>query len=89
MKSSPSRRLTFTLTLCRPVRLRNTLPSRPVSCSAARYHAKRKAGKRAALQSGGDTRLQGALVTGQQVRADIGGKLDIASVQDSGILTTA
>ena len=78
MKSSPSRR--FTLALCRPVRVPNTLPSRPVSCSAARHPTQRRAGKRAALQSG---RRQGAVVTAQPVSAEVGGKRDIASVSDT------
>ncbi len=35
------------------------------------------------LQSGGDTTLQGAVVAANQVKADIGGSLNIESLQDS------
>nr|WP_284047542.1 hemagglutinin repeat-containing protein [Guyparkeria hydrothermalis] len=40
------------------------------------------AGKAASLQSGSDTALIGAVVTGQRVEADVGGDLRIESVQD-------
>ncbi|WP_169303638.1 hemagglutinin repeat-containing protein [Guyparkeria sp. SB14A] len=40
------------------------------------------AGETASLQSGGDTALVGAVVTGQRVQADVGGDLRIESVQD-------
>ena len=40
------------------------------------------AGKTASLQSGSDTALIGAVVTGQRVEADVGGDLRIESVQD-------
>ncbi|KTG17131.1 MULTISPECIES: hemagglutinin repeat-containing protein [unclassified Guyparkeria] len=40
------------------------------------------AGQNARLQSGHDTALVGAVVTGQQVQSDVGGELRIASAQD-------
>ncbi|MDZ5604334.1 hemagglutinin repeat-containing protein [Pseudomonas sp. RP23018S] len=40
------------------------------------------AGNRVALESGGDTRLKGAVVSGKQVTADVGGDLTVQSLQD-------
>nr|WP_231741803.1 hemagglutinin repeat-containing protein [Paucibacter sp. KCTC 42545] len=42
-----------------------------------------KAREQVSLQSGGDTVLQGAVVQGQQVKADVGGDLKVQSLQDS------
>ena len=42
-----------------------------------------QAGNTASIDSGGDTTLKGAVVAGQRVTADIGGKLAIESLQDS------
>ncbi|WP_238922500.1 two-partner secretion domain-containing protein [Achromobacter ruhlandii] len=41
------------------------------------------AGERLALESGGDTRLRGAVASGRQVVADVGGSLSIESLQDT------
>ncbi|WP_348995266.1 hemagglutinin repeat-containing protein [Achromobacter sp. HNDS-1] len=41
------------------------------------------AGERLALESGGDTRLRGAVASGRQVVADAGGNLSIESLQDA------
>ncbi|WP_242609840.1 hemagglutinin repeat-containing protein, partial [Comamonas thiooxydans] len=41
------------------------------------------AGNSVTLQSGGDTHLKGAVVSGKQVIADVGGDLNIESLQDS------
>ncbi|MCV6795364.1 hemagglutinin repeat-containing protein, partial [Achromobacter ruhlandii] len=41
------------------------------------------AGERLALESGGDTRLRGAVASGRQVVADAGGNLSIESLQDT------
>ncbi|MFO2466511.1 hemagglutinin repeat-containing protein [Pseudomonas sp. 15FMM2] len=41
------------------------------------------AGNQVTLQSGGDTRLKGAVVTGKQVTADVGGDFSVESLQDS------
>lgn len=41
------------------------------------------AGNKVLIQSGGDTRLKGAVVSGNQVTADIGGNLSIESLQDT------
>ncbi|WP_238909823.1 hemagglutinin repeat-containing protein [Achromobacter ruhlandii] len=41
------------------------------------------AGERLALESGGDTRLRGAVASGRQVVADVGGNLSIESLQDT------
>ncbi len=41
------------------------------------------AGERLVLESGGDTTLRGAVVSGKQVVADVGGNLNIESLQDS------
>lgn len=41
------------------------------------------AGNSVTLQSGGDTHLQGAVVSGKQVIAEVGGDLNIESLQDS------
>ena len=41
------------------------------------------AGQQLTLRSGGDTTLQGAVVSGQRVTGDIGGQLRIDSLQDS------
>ncbi len=41
------------------------------------------AGNTVTLQSGGDTHLKGAVVSGKQVIADVGGDLKIESLQDS------
>lgn len=42
-----------------------------------------KAGGKVALASGGDTEIKGAIVTGNQVTADVGENLTIQSLQDS------
>ncbi|WP_370678465.1 hemagglutinin repeat-containing protein [Comamonas sp. GB3 AK4-5] len=41
------------------------------------------AGNKVSLQSGADTTLQGAVVKGESVKADVGGNLHIESLQDS------
>ncbi|HAF2412847.1 TPA: filamentous hemagglutinin N-terminal domain-containing protein [Salmonella enterica] len=41
------------------------------------------AGERLTLESGGDTRLRGAVAGGRQVVADVGGNLSIESLQDT------
>ncbi|WP_116791226.1 hemagglutinin repeat-containing protein [Achromobacter dolens] len=41
------------------------------------------AGERLILGSGGDTRLRGAVASGRQVMADVGGNLSIESLQDT------
>ncbi|MCZ8256130.1 MAG: hemagglutinin repeat-containing protein, partial [Polaromonas sp.] len=46
-----------------------------------------QAGKTASLTSGGDTTLKGAVVTGNQVKADVGGNLNIQSLQDTSTFT--
>jgi filamentous hemagglutinin len=46
-------------------------------------HTHIDAGKRLTLQSGGDTTLQGAVAGGKQVVADIGGNLNMESLQDT------
>jgi len=46
-------------------------------------HTHVTAGERLTLESGGDTTLRGAIVSGQQVVADVGGNLNIESLQDS------
>ena len=43
------------------------------------------AGNVAVIQSGGDTNLEGAVVAGRQVTADVGGNLNIASLQDTSV----
>lgn len=40
-------------------------------------------GRQVSLQSGGDTQLRGAVVSGPQVTADVGGNLSIESLQDT------
>ena len=42
-----------------------------------------EAGNSVTLESGGDTSLKGAMVSGKQVVADVGGNLNIESLQDS------
>ncbi len=42
-----------------------------------------EAGNKLALQSGGDTTLKGAVASGKQVQADVGGNLNIESLQDT------
>lgn len=42
-----------------------------------------EAGNQLSLNSGGDTTLKGALASGKEVRADIGGNLTIESLQDT------
>ena len=42
-----------------------------------------EAGNRLMLESGGDTTMKGAVASGQQVIADIGGNLNIESLQDT------
>src|SRR5690554_2015846 len=42
-----------------------------------------EAGRRVHLESGADTRLQGAVVTGEQVTAEVGGNLLLESLQDT------
>lgn len=46
------------------------------------------AGNQLTLESGGDTNLKGATATGKQVIADIGGDLNIASLQDTSTYTS-
>ncbi|EJL84603.1 hypothetical protein PMI15_02082 [Polaromonas sp. CF318] len=46
------------------------------------------AGNTATIKSGGDTNLNGAVVSGNQVRADVGGNLNIASQQDASSYTS-
>lgn len=46
------------------------------------------AGEGVTLESGGDTTLRGAVVSGKQVIADIGGNLTIESLQDSSHFTS-
>ncbi|MBN0848333.1 hemagglutinin repeat-containing protein, partial [Pseudomonas aeruginosa] len=41
------------------------------------------AGERLTLESGGDTNLRGAVASGKQVVADVGGNLNIESLQDT------
>ncbi len=41
------------------------------------------AGERLTLEPGGDTRLRGAVASGRQVVADVGGNFDIESLQDT------
>ncbi|MGR0116379.1 hemagglutinin repeat-containing protein [Ralstonia pseudosolanacearum] len=41
------------------------------------------AGNQLALESGGDTNLKGAVVSGKQVVADVGGNLNMTSLQDT------
>jgi len=43
------------------------------------------AGNLLTMQSGGDTNLKGAVVSGRQVMADIGGNLNIESLQDTAV----
>lgn len=47
------------------------------------------AGNTVSLISGGDTTLKGAVVAANQVKADIGGNLNIESLQDSSTYTSA
>ncbi|MFL1418942.1 hemagglutinin repeat-containing protein [Pseudomonas fildesensis] len=47
-----------------------------------------KAGNIALLESGGDTNLKGAVVSGRQVQANVGGDLNIASLQDTSTYTS-
>jgi filamentous hemagglutinin len=42
-----------------------------------------KAGNKASLDSGKDTNLKGAVVTAKQVQADVGGDLNLSSLQDT------
>ncbi|MCT9823503.1 hemagglutinin repeat-containing protein [Pseudomonas veronii] len=42
-----------------------------------------KAGNKASLDSGNDTNLKGAVVTAKQVQADVGGDLNLSSLQDT------
>nr|WP_246356625.1 hemagglutinin repeat-containing protein [Pseudomonas gingeri] len=42
-----------------------------------------KAGNKAALDSGSDTNLRGAVVTANQVQANVGGDLNLSSLQDT------
>ncbi|MBS7558470.1 hemagglutinin repeat-containing protein [Pseudomonas sp. RC4D1] len=42
-----------------------------------------KAGQTVRLDSGGDTSLKGAVVSGQQVKANVGGNLNVESLQDT------
>jgi len=46
-------------------------------------HTHVTAGERLTLESGGDTTLRGAIVSGEQVVADVGGNLNIESLQDT------
>ncbi|MCZ8255919.1 MAG: hemagglutinin repeat-containing protein, partial [Polaromonas sp.] len=46
-----------------------------------------QAGNTASLTSGGDTTLKGAVVAGNQVKADVGGNLNIQSLQDTSTFT--
>jgi filamentous hemagglutinin len=47
-----------------------------------------KAGQQITVTSGGDTTLQGAVVKADQVKADVGGNLNIASLQDTSTYTS-
>jgi filamentous hemagglutinin len=47
-----------------------------------------KAGNQAALTSGGNTTLEGALVKADQIKADVGGNLKIVSPQDTSTYTS-
>ncbi|WP_175541851.1 hemagglutinin repeat-containing protein [Polaromonas sp. YR568] len=47
-----------------------------------------KAGEQVSITSGGDTTLQGAVVKANQVKADVGGNLNIASLQDTSTYTS-
>jgi hypothetical protein len=47
-----------------------------------------KAGDQVSITSGGDTTLQGAVVKANQVKADVGGNLNIASLQDTSTYTS-
>ena len=47
-----------------------------------------KAGQQVSITSGGDTTLQGAVVKADQVKAAVGGNLNIASLQDSSTYTS-
>ena len=46
------------------------------------------AGNTASIQSGGDTNIKGAVVTANQIKADVGGNLNIASLQDKSAYTS-
>ncbi len=48
-----------------------------------------KAGEKVSLTTGGDATLQGAVIRAEQVKADIGGNLNIASLQDSSTYTSS
>ncbi|MBV6748663.1 hemagglutinin repeat-containing protein, partial [Pseudomonas chlororaphis] len=47
-----------------------------------------KAGNKAALDSGSDTNLKGAVITANQVQANVGGDLNLSSVQDTSKFTS-
>jgi filamentous hemagglutinin len=47
-----------------------------------------KAGDQVSITSGGDTTLQGAVVKANQVKADVGGNLNITSLQDTSTYTS-
>ncbi|WP_411885881.1 hemagglutinin repeat-containing protein [Polaromonas sp. YR568] len=47
-----------------------------------------KAGDQVSITSGGDTTLQGAVVKANQVKADVGGNLNIQSLQDTSTYTS-
>lgn len=47
-----------------------------------------KAGEQVSIISGGDTTLQGAVVKADQVKADMGGNLNITSLQDTSTYTS-
>jgi filamentous hemagglutinin len=48
-----------------------------------------KAGQQVTITSGGDTTLQGAVVKAEQIKADVGGNLNIQSLQDSSTYTSS
>jgi filamentous hemagglutinin len=48
-----------------------------------------KAGDQVSITSGGDTTLQGAVVKANQVKADVGGNLNITSLQDTSTYTSS
>lgn len=48
-----------------------------------------KAGEKVSLTTGGDATLQGAVIRAEQVKADIGGNLNITSLQDSSTYTSS
>ena len=60
-----------------------------VSYTNSQIKAGSSAGNTVSLISGGDTNLKGAVVAANQVKADIGGNLNIESLQDTSTYTSA